>query len=280
MELEIIVAVLVQWMKYRKLLPRHEHLVNDEIVEELTAEFNRFRDICVADKIKLSFGDTVKLILKQTSHTDPVLIINLDEAQKLGLGLQNALEILAKPIITQNSRVLVTITGISEASLRDAIEQSSVSIRHIFLPTLKDEHVSHILQTIFGEEKLSSSIVNATKRLGGVPRFLEYFLRSASKKAGAKTVSDVGDWLRSATGNELMDVVYLTSIFISELLQLNYDVPGEVLDNIFSLSVSERPVGLEQIISPNWTVERAQSRSLLYWRVTSGGLGIIVMPPI
>ena len=176
--------------------------------------------------------------------------------------------------------MLVTITGISEASLRDAIEQSSVSIRHIFLPTLKDEHVSHILQTIFGEEKLSSSIVNATKRLGGVPRFLEYFFRSASKKAGAKTVSDVGDWLRSATGNELMDVVYLTSIFISELLQLNYDVPGEVLDNIFSLSVSERPVGLEQIISPNWTVERAQSRSLLYWRVTSGGLGIIVMPPI
>ena len=240
---------------------------------------------CVAENIKLTFGGTVKFILQQTSHEDrryPALIINLDEAQKLGSGLQNALEILSKPILTQNSRVLVTITGIGKASLRDAIEQSSVSIRHIFLPTLKDEHVSYILKTIFGqrENELSPSIVNATKWLGGVPRFLEYFLRSASKKAAAKTVSEVWDWLHSATSNELMDVVILTSNIISGLLQLQYDVPGEVLDNIFSLSVSERPVGLQQIICPDWTVEQAQSKSLLYWRVTSGGLGIIVMPPI
>lgn len=178
--------------------------------------------------------------------------------------------------------MLVTITGISKPSLREAIEQSSVSIRHMFLPTLKEEHASHILQTIFGqlENKLSISIINATKWLGGIPRYLEYFLRSVSKKAFAKNVSEVWNRLRSATNKELMEVIILTSKIIASLLQLDYCGPSGILDDIFSLSVSKRPVGLQQIISHDWTVERAQSWLLLYWRVTSGGLGIIVMPPI
>jgi hypothetical protein len=282
MELEIIIAVLVQWMKYRKLLPKYEHLVNDEIVEELTGEFHNLRDRCVADNIKLTFGDTVKFILQQTSRKSPALIINLDEAQKLGAWLQNALEILSKPLLTQNSRVFVTITGISKASLRDAIEQSSVSIKHIFLPILKDKHISSILEKIFvlQENQLPSSIMNATKWLGGVPRFLEYFLRSVAKKACATTVSEVWDWLKSATSNELMDAIALTSHIISELILSSHEVSSDLLDNIFSLSVSERPVRLQQIISPEWTVERAQGNSLLYWRVTSGGFGIVIVPPI
>ena len=93
-ELEIIVAVLVQWMKSRKLLPRYEHLINDAIVEELTRKFNLLKRKC-------AFGETVKLILRQTSNTDPVLIINLDEAQSLSMGLKYALEILTKPLMTQ-----------------------------------------------------------------------------------------------------------------------------------------------------------------------------------
>lgn len=108
---------------------------------------------------------------------------------------------------------------------------------------------------------------------------LKYFLRSEANIAVAKTVSGVWDWLRVASSNDLMDVVIITGNIISGLLQRS-DVTAELMDNIFSLSVAERPVKLEQRISPEWTVERAQSRSLLHWKITSGGLGIIVMPPI
>lgn len=154
-ELEIIVELLVQWMKHRKLRLAYEHLINDRIVNELQGEFGKLRDICPRDDIHLTFSDTVEYILQQSSITGeakrrPPLIINLDEAQKIGITLQNALEILLRPILVENCRVFITITGISKSSLYAAIEQSAVSVQTIILSVLTDNHMCSILVDLFG----------------------------------------------------------------------------------------------------------------------------------
>ena len=66
-ELEIIVEVLVQWMKLRNLRPAYEYPIKDRIVNELQGEFGKLRDICLRNDIRLIFSDTAKFILQQSS---------------------------------------------------------------------------------------------------------------------------------------------------------------------------------------------------------------------
>ena len=93
----------------------------------------------------------------------------------------------------ENCRVFVTITGICTAAFRDAIVQSNVSLQPIILPVLTDKHMSSILANVFGVEVNQLPLVFAsfTKWLGGVPRFLEYFLGFVAKKARATTVKQI-----------------------------------------------------------------------------------------
>lgn len=125
----------------------------------------------------------------------PALIINLDEAQKIGKTLQNALEILVRPLLTENRRIFITITGISKSSLHAAIKQSAVLVQTVLviLLVLTDNHMCSILTDLF-EVKLNllpSLVANVTKSLGGVPRFLEYYLGLVAKKAPAKSLKDM-----------------------------------------------------------------------------------------
>lgn len=134
-----------------------------------------------------TLGGTVDFILQQDlqvheSGRFPALIINFDEAQTIGELLQHALKIFVTPILTENRRVFIIITGISEAHLFEAIQRSDVSVHVMTLPVLKDAHIADILAKVFkvNADAIPRSVRNAVKWLGGVPRFLEYFLKTAA----------------------------------------------------------------------------------------------------
>jgi hypothetical protein len=289
LEIEILSSVLVQWMKHRQLKPEFEHLQNDEIVSLLDSEFGTLRKKCLRSDINLTLGDTVDFILQQDSQVhetghSPALIINLDEAQKLGILLQYAMEILVKPILTQNSRVFITITGISKAHLFEAIQRSDVSVHVIILPVLTDSHIASILAKVFeiDIDAIPRSVRNAVKWLGGVPRFLEYFLDSIAEKSRSITVPALWKWLCDADLNSLMDVISMTRPKVTGYGHES-GLPDDLLDNIFSLAIAGHPIKLDQRLihgTNMWTVEDAQNRSLLYWNGAPGGCGTVIMPPL
>ena len=250
-------------MKRRKLRPAYEYLINDRIVNELQGEFGKLRDICLRDDIRLTFSDTVKFILQ----------------------LQNALEILVRPILVENCRVFITITGISKLPLYAAIEQSAVSLQTIILPVLTDNHMCSILADLFGVNLnlLPSLVANVTQWLGGVPRFLEYYLCLVAKKARAKSLKEVWEWLCTENNNQFMDVLLSTRSQIADNGLGEGALPDDVLDNIFSIAISGFSIKLNQCLVLDdalWTVEYAQNRSLLYCKGTPTGVGKVIMPPL
>ena len=106
---------------------------------------------CHNSGVHLTFLDTVKFILEKNSNEidvndPPALIINLDDAQRLGDSLQHALRILVMPILTDNRRVFVPITGACEAKLMNVVHRSRISIFALTLPLLTDDHMSEILK--------------------------------------------------------------------------------------------------------------------------------------
>ena len=185
LEIEILSSVLVQWMKHRQLKPEFEHLKNDQIVALLDTAFGNLRRQCLRGDMSLTLGGTVDFILQQDlqvheSGRSPALIVNFDEAQTIGDLLQHALRILVTPILTENRCVFITITGISKARLFEAIQRPDVT-----LPVLKDAHIADILAKVFkvDADAIPRSVRNAVKWLGGVPRFLEYFLKTTADKS-------------------------------------------------------------------------------------------------
>ena len=289
LEIEILSSVLVQWMKRRQLKPEFEHLKNDEIVSLLDTAFGNLRKQCLRGDMGLTLGGTVDFILQQDlqvheSGRFPALIINFDEAQTIGELLQHALKILVTPILTENRRVFITITGISKARLFEAIQRSDVSVHVITLPVLKDAHIADILAKVFkvNADAIPRSVRNAVKWLGGVPRFLEYFLKTAADKSNCQTVSAMWKWLCEANLNKLMDVVSMTRPHVTGYGGES-KLPDDLLDNIFSLAIAGHPIRLDQQLihgTNMWTVEDAQNQSLLYWNGTPGRHGIVVMPPL
>ena len=259
-------------------------LIGSKIVNKLKGELGVLRDARFGT---FTFCDIVNFIIEQLSrvgtveHT-PALIINLDEAQKLGSSLQNVLEILVSPIFMENCRVFVTITGICTAAFRDAIVQSNVSLQPIILPVLTDKHMSSILANVFGVEvnQLPLVVASFTKWLGGVPRFLEYFLGFVAKKARATTVKQIWEWLHDADVNSLMDILLQARSKMTGFALGEYGIPDDLLDNIFSIAVAEHPIQLSDRLTKSWTVEDAQNRSLLYWKGVPGGYGTVIMPPL
>ena len=283
-DVEIMVAVLVQWMKHRKLRPEFQHLIGCKIVGKLKGELGILREARFG---RFTFCDVVKFIMEQSSRAAevedmPALIINLDEAQKIGSSLQNVLEILVSPIFMEECRVFVTVTGICTAAFRDAIVRSNVSLQPIILPVLTDEHMSSILANIFGveENQLPLVVTNITKWLGGVPRFLEYFLGCVAKKARATTVEQIWEWLYNADNNSLMDIILMARSRVTGYALEVLEIPDDLLDNIFSITVAEHPIQLSDRLTREWTVEDAQNRSLLYWKGVPGGHGTVIMPPL
>lgn len=210
-EVEIIIAVLAQWMKQRKLRPELKNLKDGSIVNKLKAELGIFR---WAPFLSLTFCEVVVFIIEQSSrageieHT-PALIINLDEAQNLRGSLQQVLEIISRPLFAVNCRVFFTITGICTSHFREAIVQSNVSLQPIILPILSETHLSTILGNIFGVEvnQLPENVVNLTKSLGGVSRLLEYFLSFVAKKSTATTVEQIWEWPCTTNNKSLMDII-------------------------------------------------------------------------
>ena len=280
LEFEIIVDVLVQWIKHRELRPEWEHLNGDKIISKLKTEL---RVLSEARFGLCSFCDVVRFITEQSSRAgEPALIINLDEAQNLGCSLQNVSEILVSPIIVDNCRMFITITGLCTAAFRDTIALSNVSLQQIILPLLTEMHMVSILASVLGVEvdKLPPGVVDSVKWLGGVPRLLEYFLRHVAKRARANTVQDMWEWLCDADTNSLTDIIRLAGSLITGHEIGNFGIPDDLLDNIFSIAVAEHPVRLDDCLTKEWTVESAQGRSLFYWKGVPGGYGTVIMPPL
>ena len=210
------------------------------------------RKQCLRGDMSLTLGGTVDFILQQDlqvheSGRSPALIINFDETQKIGLLLQHAIQILVTPILTRNSRVFVTITGISKARLFEAIQRPDVSVHVITLPLLEDAHIADILAKAFkiDADKIPRCVKRAVKWLGGVPRFLEYFLESTAEKSRCTTVPAMWKWLCEADLNSLMDVISNTRPKVTGYGQES-KLLDDLLDNIFSLAIAGHPVKLDQ----------------------------------
>jgi predicted ATPase len=93
----------------------------------------------------------------------------------------------------------------------EAIQRSYVYLHVITLPVLKDAHIADILaKVLVNADAIPRSVRNAVKWLGGVPRFLEYFLKTVADKSNRQTVSAMWKWLCEANLNKLMDVVSMT----------------------------------------------------------------------
>ena len=270
LEFEIIVNVLVQWMKHRELRPEWEHLNGDKIISKLKTELRVLKEarfgLC-------SFCDVVGYVTEQSARAGkPALIINLDEAQNVVCSLQKVLEILVNFIIVDDCRMFVTVTGICTAEFRGAIARSNISFQPITLPVLTEMHMALILASVFAVEvdKIPPGVVDSMKWLGGVPRLLEYILRLAAKKARANTVQDMWEWLCNADTDSLTDIIIKAGSLITGHGIGDFGIPDDLLHNIFSIAVAKHPVRLSNRLTEEWTVEGAQGRSLMHWKGVPG----------
>ena len=213
----------------------------------------------------------------EIEHT-PALIINLDEAQILRGSLQIVLEIISRPLFSANCRVLLTVAGKCTSDFREAIVQSNVSLQPIILPILTETHLSTILCYIFGVEanQLPQNVVHVMKWFGGVPRYLEFFLKSVAKKSTTITLKQIWEWLCTAENELLMDVI----LYVRSYHTCYLEPPDFILDNVFSISVAEWLIALDVYLDKEWTVEDAQNCSVLHWNGIPGGPGIATMIPL
>jgi hypothetical protein len=138
-----------------------------------------------------------------TTLTDSAVIINLDEAQNWSAFLKPTLHAIIEPLVSQNIRVFVTITGLSTQEVTRRIDASSVRPHDIILPLLTEHQLRAILGDLLelnqverdpeatdtlveSRRENSRAVPNAISYaiwwLGGIPRFLEYFLTCIAEK--------------------------------------------------------------------------------------------------
>lgn len=293
-------ALLAQWTKHCALREggsRNKVVAVGTSLADLTAGDTFARLMKIAD---LSVYDAIDTILshasaiKSTASTAaatiarrPALIVHLDEAQLCSHRfLQGAIALFSDALLTRGQRVFLVITGLPSAEVEQALRWTSVASLDIVLPLLDLEHMVEIIADLVGvaPSSIPVGVRNALWMLGGVPRFLEYFMDAASRKAGVSTrltrgVQSTWDWLQRASLPDLSEVVLMTSL---ELYR-PADTPSCILDALFSLAVSGRHVPLSCVLNrghPSWTVARAQNARLVYWEGVPGGDGPIRMPPI
>lgn len=247
--------------------------------------------------VELSVDDAIDVILTHASSTQamgsaivvtaarrPALIVHLDEAQLCSQNLlQGAIALFSEALLTRDQRVFLVITGLPSAEVEQALRWTSVASLDIVLPLLALKHMVEIVADLVGvvSDEVPLGICNALWMLGGVPRFLEFFLEAAARKAGVEieNVESTWAWLQRATLPDLSEVVQMTS----RCLYHRADTPVCILDALFSLAVSERSVPLTCLLDighPTWTVARAQNARLVYWEGVPGGDGPVRMPPI
>lgn len=249
----------------------------------------------------LSVDDAIDVILTHASSTQatgsaaaavtvarrPALIVHVDESQLCSQHLlQGAIALFSEALLTRDQRVFLVITGLPSTEVKQALRWTSVASLDIVLPLLALEHMVEIVADLVGvlPDEVPVGIRNALWLLGGVPRFLEFFLNAAARKAGvtggtALGIQSTWAWLQHASLPDLSEVVRLTSLD----LYRPTDTPGCILDALFSLAVSERSVPLSCELDaghPTWTVARAQNERLVYWEGVPGGDGPVRMPPI
>jgi hypothetical protein len=294
LESDLAVELLAQWAKYRPRAATGAALVlgEDALADNLTVELRR---TLAARFMTPTVGAAVEYILstaseplagdavRRSSDDAPAVIINIDEAQNLRDLLQLAIELLVRPLLVSNTRVFITITGITSDDITAAINASSVKPLDIVLPLLKQDHMVDIVATLFNvrPDAVPHSVDTAVWWTGGVPRFLEYLLRQVAEKARAREgVQGLWAWLQRANMNDVMDVVRMTS----KVVMHDQALPSDLLDNLFSLTLAERPIPISCVLTttgdPVWNVGYAQRRQLLYWEGRPGSDGIVRLPPL
>lgn len=292
----IALRLVAEWAKH--LVPsghRDSSHGSDDMVARvfgsLAAEL-RAGDVTVSDAIRYILHKAAADGVATADDDPPALIVNIDEAQQLPEDLlQVCINAFVGPLLTNNLRVYLTITGLSSGVVAGAFNAGGVQATNFALPLLEEDHMAQIIARVFSLQS-ASGIPDDLRRalwwLGGIPRFLDYFLMCASEKvSGRKTLSAVWTWLSNAGANDIMDVVQLTAVrSYSSLISGNGEqsgLPDGVLDNLVSLSVSGLRVPLCMPLSPvdpAWTLERAQRHQLLCWHGLPGGEGRVVVPPL
>jgi hypothetical protein len=294
LERSLAVELLAQWAKYR---PRTAAgaaaplVGEDAVVNQLAFELCRALAVrrvvpTVAAALEYIVGTSSGPLAGDAARSSdhvPAVIINIDEAHNRRELLPAVVELLVQPLIVRNIRVFVTITGMTSDHITAAINESSVKPFEIVLPLLKQHNMVNIVATLFGvhPDQVPPSVATAAWWTGGVPRFLEYLLRHCGIKARApKGLRAVWAWLAHATMDDVTDAIRMTSRVLPEAAAL----PSDLLDNMFSLTLAERPVPITCVLTttgnPVWTVQYAQSNQLLYWEGHRGGNGIVRLPPL
>lgn len=248
-------------------------------VRHLVAQMLSTYDIMLVDVLKFLSGSAESAIL-----------VNLDEAQLLPQeGLRRAIELLVSPLLQSGVLVLVSISGLDSEQLFEGMDSSGARTLEIVLPLLTVEHMSTILQHLFGTASpstLSNSVAAVLFWLGGVPRFLEIYLRAAAKKARVVGIGQLGEWItHAASARDLIDVVAMcaSEVYAAICRTASGSLPADVLGNAFSLSLSGFEVTLStpmSATSPKWSLRHCQNNQLLYYKPTGHGVGTVCMPPI
>ncbi|RYE84782.1 MAG: hypothetical protein EOO65_01670 [Methanosarcinales archaeon] len=240
----------------------------------------------VLQRSSISIADAVRAILTFDAHRDEpprALLINLDEAQKSDAKqLASVLEALSHYLLVEGQHVYVTVTGTSAKHVADGFSQSSLSARAIVLPLLTDEHLQIILSTFLPTVRIKDNVMLqfALWWLGGVPRFLEYFLRSASRliRSTEVTREQVADFLSTISPEQAM-------MLVRTACSKPWEPPTQfepALRAALQLALTDTKVALHCELVPNVTVEGLQGEQLLYWEPDAHvpGKGSIRLPPV
>jgi hypothetical protein len=321
LQTELASQILIQCCKYmpRRTFSNHK-------------DFGRvLQDALRREKLGLTVLETIRYVTrkecffnlsdKTTTGTDPAVIINLDEAQNWFSLLKPSLHAILEPLVCQNLRVFVTITGLSSEEVTRRIDASSVRPHDIFLPLLTEHHMKDILRDLLELNQVEKAAYGTDERvdphrdegnavpnaisyalwwLGGIPRFLEYFITCITEKwhiSRPNILSRLKNSCHEASYSEMDDAIRMTQerAYCYLLRRSSFAVPDGILDNIFSLALSERKVSANLVLKfipgpiycemgyfsdSHWTVSHAQANQLLYWEPTERGVGIVRLPPL
>eukprot|EP00762_Andalucia_godoyi_P006961 ANDGO_07676.mRNA.1 hypothetical protein len=228
--------------------------------------------------------DVVKYISNKTGVQS--ILINIDEAHRARLEDLGAIIVaLLRPLVVHQIRILISVTGVDSTKVAQAVDKSGAVARDIVLKLLLKQHVTHVVKSFFSVNDMPNKLAYSLFFIGGIPRFLEYFVEEANDKfRSSGQVKEI--WSRLCT-SEILVFEELMAAVCSKAQIRRGDPnapPISAIRAAFALSISEHEVPLDLRLSSESdakkTVADLQAEQLLYWQKTSSSSGIVRMPPL
>jgi hypothetical protein len=236
---------------------------------------------------EFTIDQALEIILR---HCPDGIILNIDEADKLGSHDLMRLVICLGKWLLAGHRILFCVSGLHNKHMFDAFLKCGMSAEKIVLPALSRLHIGAILEDLFGCN--ISGVVNnpfighLLWLVGGIPRYLEYLIAEATILGNCLDEDSTINFTLLFGFLRDLDATSARELLRRLKSRCHVDVDGirpvsaQILSNVGSLRIARLRVKLDTELQPRgnsvYTIQDAMFDQILYLDKN----GCVQIPPI